>query len=211
MEQLERSEQQEQQIVLDRAQPVAVSPQLDVIAATTAEEREFNELRRELPLATSLANAAEVLFRRLKRIVPAANFTLFGPTTDGTEILVQATSGIGVSAIEGLRIPLGERISGWAMAHKQAVVNSNAALELGPVVRTLAVPLRYAMAVPIFGSQGAPIGVLSCFGSEPFDNDHRRILESAATLYASSATYFASKDSPIKSEADVESRSPRIH
>ncbi len=41
--------------------------QLDVISATTAEEREFNELRRDLPRATSLANAAEIVFRHLRR------------------------------------------------------------------------------------------------------------------------------------------------
>jgi putative methionine-R-sulfoxide reductase with GAF domain len=86
-----------------------------------------------------------------------------------------------------LSIPMGDRISGWAWAHKQAVLNSNAALELGPVARTLPTPLRYAVAVPILdGPNSAPVGVITAYSSEPFDNDHRRMLESAATLFVGS-------------------------
>jgi hypothetical protein len=36
-----------------QVQAPALPAQLEVITATTAEEREFSELRRELPLATS--------------------------------------------------------------------------------------------------------------------------------------------------------------
>jgi len=47
-------------------EPVAATPlasmQLDVISATTAEDREFNELRRDLPRATSLGDAATFSF-----------------------------------------------------------------------------------------------------------------------------------------------------
>ena len=73
--------------------------------------------------------------------------TLFLPVQETGELAVAASTGVGTSAIEGLQIPIGERVSGWAMAHKQAVVNSNAALELGPVARTFSTPLRYALAI----------------------------------------------------------------
>ena len=68
-------------------------------------------------------------------------------------------------------------------------MNSNAALELGPVARTFSVPLRYAMSVPIMnGATTAALGVITSYGSDPFDNDHKRLLESAATLFAASVT-----------------------
>jgi GAF domain-containing protein len=166
-----------------------------VITATTAEEREFNELRRELPLAASPEAAADVLFRHLRRVVPAANLTLFAPDLGTNELRVVSSQGVGTSAIEGLSIPTGDRISGWALAHKQAVLNSNAALELGPVARTFATPLRYALAVPILnGPNSAASGVLTAYASEPFDSDHRRMLESAATLFAGAISSSAGRD-----------------
>jgi putative nucleotidyltransferase with HDIG domain len=158
--------------------------QLDVISATTAEEREFNELRRELPKAASVSAAADVLFRHLRRVVPAACFALYVPREDSNELSVLVCSGVGASTIKELRIPIGERISGWAFAHKQVVLNSEATLELGPVARSLPVPLKYALAVPIL--DGPSVAVITLYGSDLFDKDHRRMLESAATLFIAS-------------------------
>jgi len=160
--------------------------QLEVISATTAEDREFNELRRELPKSTSFLGATEMLFRHLGRVVPAANFTLFVMKSETNELVPLSSVGVGASAIETLRIPVGDRISGWAAAHRQVVVNSNATLDLGPVAKTFSVPLRYALVVPLSGGVGSSIAVLAAYGSEPFDNDHRRMLESAATLFMAS-------------------------
>ena len=183
--------------------------QLDVITATTAEEREFNELRRELPLASGVDAGANVLFRHLKRVIPAPSLALFVPSAEGNDLCAIACSGVGSSSIEGLRIPVGDRISGWALAHQQAVMNSNAALELGPVARTLSAPLRYALAVPILNGPKHPLGVLTCYGSDPFTNDHRRMLEGAATLFASNLSSEASRGPVRSSEAEVVG--PRVH
>ncbi len=184
LDRLERLEVEEQQGVEGAPQPRLAPTQLDVITATTAEEREFNELRRELPLATTLVGAAETLFRRVRRIVPAGNVALYVPSSDSTELVLVACSGVGSSVIEDLHISVGDRISGWALAHKQAVLNSNATLELGPVARTFPVPLRYALAVPILNGPHVALGVLTCYGTEPFEGDHQRVLESAATIFA---------------------------
>lgn len=185
LDKLERLEAEEQQKAAVGLPPPRPAPtQLDVITATTAEEREFNELRRELPLATTVVGAAEVLFRHLIRLIPAANVTLFIPASETNELAVVACSGVGSTVIENLHISIGDRISGWVLAHKQAVLNSNATLELGPVARTFAVPLRYALAVPVLNGPHLAMGVLTCYGSEPFESDHQRVLESAATLFA---------------------------
>ncbi len=207
---LERADAEEdKKVAAGEPQSQPSANQLEVIAATTAEEREFNELRRELPLATSLESAADVLFRHLRRVIPAANVTLFLPIQETGELAVAASTGVGTSAIEGLQIPIGERVSGWAMAHKQAVVNSNAALELGPVARTFSTPLRYALAVPIITGPQTAVGVITCYGSEPFSGDHRRILEGAATLFASSlGTATGRLSLPV---TDQEVRNPIVH
>jgi GAF domain-containing protein len=203
---LEKEESEAVNILGAEVEAPALPAQLDVITATTAEEREFSELRRELPLATSPKAAAEVLFRHLRRVIPAANLTLFAPELATNELKVVSSQGVGTAAIEGLSIPAGDRISGWALAHKQAVLNSNAALELGPVARTFSTPLRYALAVPILdGSNNAAAGVITAYSSDPFDTDHRRMLESAATLFAGSLSNASNreraKSAPVASPA----------
>jgi putative methionine-R-sulfoxide reductase with GAF domain len=120
-------------------------------------------------------------------VVPAAAFALYVPRPDANELNVLIASGVGAANIREIQIPIGERISGWAFAHKQVVLNSDAALELGPVVKTFSTPLRYALAVPI--ADGATVvGVITLYGSELFDKDHRRMLESAATLFISTVS-----------------------
>lgn len=207
LDKLERQDHANQKISDTSVTPLRLPAQLDVIAATTAEEREFNELRRELPLANSLPAAAEILFRHLRRVIPAASVALFIPDLGKNELSVAASSGVGSDVINDLTIPIGDRISGWSMAHKQVVLNSNAALELGPVTRTFSTPLRYAIAVPILnGPNSAAVGVITAYASEPFDNDHRRMLESAATLFAASLPAVPTKDqkgdSPLSQKAE---------
>jgi putative nucleotidyltransferase with HDIG domain len=190
------------------------SEQLEVINATTAEDREFNELRRELPKATTTHGAAQIVFRHLRHVVPAAAFAFFTPRTETNELVPLAFDGVGAGNIEGLRIPMGDRISGWAAAHKQVVVNSNATLDLGPVARTFTTPLRYALAVPVVNGGATILGVLTLYGSEPFDNDHRRMVESAATLFSSAlrSTHGVETPTDDSSLTTKQSASPtRIH
>jgi putative nucleotidyltransferase with HDIG domain len=209
LDKLEREEFEEQKKATSNEVPLPLPAQLDVITATTAEEREFNELRRELPLSTSVQSAAEILFRHLMRVVPAASWALFVPDVEKNELTCAASHGVGATAVAGLSIPVGDRISGWAAAHKQAVLNSNATLELGPVARTLSTPLRYALAVPILNGPNPPaLGVITAYSSEPFDTDHRRMLESAATLFAGAMPSPASKE-PRRGSASA--ARPAVH
>ena len=202
----------EEQSLSPSTTPNLIPAQLEVITATTAEEREFNELRRELPLAPTLTAAAEILFSRLRRVVPASTLTLFLPNQERSEIAAVASAGIGTSIVDGLCIPIGDRVSGWALAHRQSVLNSNAALELGPVVRTLPIPLRYALAVPIVSGQGEAVGVIAAYSSEPFDQDHKRLMESAATIFHSSLNVGTLKAGASHEPAAAASRqNPRIH
>lgn len=212
LDKLESTDAEDAQASTGKVAPLSIPSQLDVIAATNAEEREFSELRRELPLAGSMPAAAEVLFQHLRRVIPATNLSLFVPDHEREDLAAVACSGAGTSVIQGLRIPIGDRISGWAMAHRQTVLNSNAALELGPVARALPVPLRYALAVPVLnGPTSAPMGVLTAYGSDPFDNDHRRMLEAAATLFAASVQVQPAKGEATGPTEKAKERGSFIH
>lgn len=190
--------------------PSIAGAQLDVISATTAEEREFNELRRDLPRAGSLVEATDILYRHLRRVIPAASLALYRPRADANELTVVASCGVGASALDGLSVPIAERISGWVFANSQPVLNSDATLELGPVAKTLSVPLRYAAAVPII--DGQVVAVLAIFGSEPFEKDHRRLLENAATLFVSSmAQPFSGESHPAVGVKLQQPAKPKFH
>jgi putative nucleotidyltransferase with HDIG domain len=171
---------------LDISGSTGAGPALDVISAATAEEREFAELRRELPKAQTLDQAAEVFFRHVRRVIPAAAVVLYLPEGATTDLRAAYCAGSGAGTIEATRIPVGERISGWAFAHRQVVFNSEASLDLGPVARTLPVPLRSALVAPIIDGDHA-VGVVALYGSEEFHRDHRRMLESAAQLLQTTA------------------------
>jgi putative nucleotidyltransferase with HDIG domain len=181
---------------------------LDVISAATAEEREFAELRRELPKAATLTLAAEVFFRHVRRVIPAAAVVLYSPSA-GRELAAIYSAGSGAATIESTRIPVGERISGWSFAHRQIVFNSDASLDLGPVARTLPVPLRTALVVPILdGAQ--TLGVIALYGSEDFLKDHRRMLESAVQLLAINASVAALEVTPEGRPLD-QSQDGKVH
>lgn len=183
--------------------------QLEVISATTAEEREFKELSRDLPRATNLSDAIEVVFRHLRRVTPAASLALYVPRIDSKEndLIVVACTGAGTSVVESQRVPVGERISGWAFAHKQVVFNSDASLDLGPVAKTLPVPLRWALVAPVFERQQV-LGVISLYGSDIFDKDHKRMLETAASLFYSSLATFLGEDERPPARSGI---SQKIH
>jgi putative nucleotidyltransferase with HDIG domain len=162
--------------------PGSTAATLDVISAATAEEREFGELRRELPKASTLVAAVEILFGHLRRVVPAAAVAMYVQPPGEDDLKSLYCAGSGASTIESTRIPVGERISGWAFAHRQIVFNSEATLDLGPVARSLPVPLRYALAVPVSDGHQT-IGVIALYAGEEFQRDHSRMVESAAQLF----------------------------
>ena len=206
---LEASEIAENHSISSMQQPTTgARAQLDVISATTAEEREFNELRRDLPRSSSLEDATEILFKHLRRVVPLATLALYRPRTDSNEVSVVCAIGVGATALIGLSVPMAERVSGWVYANSQPVLNSDAILELGPVARTFATPLRYVAAVPIV--DGQVVAVLAAFGADPFDKDHKRLLENASTLFVSSLNQPIQADSESP-KATPETSRHRVH
>jgi putative nucleotidyltransferase with HDIG domain len=190
--------------------PPALAPeQLNVIAATTAEEREFSELRRELARAPSVTVATDILFRHTKRVMPAVTLAFYVPRKGTDELGVVAAFGVGAEALLDLRVTIGERISGWAFAHTQGVINSDAALELGPVAKTYQVPLRYVAAALV--GEGAVKGVVLVFSSEPLVRDQLRLLENSTALFSSSVPEFSSDNSSKPSPRQPTAQPSVVH
>jgi hypothetical protein len=112
---------------------------------------------------------------------------------------------VGASSIEGREVEIGDRISGWTFAHSQTVINSDASLELGPVAKAFQLPLRYAAALPII--DGRVKAVVVVYSNQPLEKDHGRLLENAATLFASSVSLPLTVDG----EPPLSQRDPTTH
>ena len=81
------------------------------------------------------------------------------------------------------------------------MLNSDASLELGPVARTFSPPLRYASAFPVADGPNV-LAVVVVFAQQPFEREHRRILENATTLLVSSTSHAILRDVTPKKQRD---------
>jgi diguanylate cyclase (GGDEF)-like protein len=77
-----------------------------------------------------------------------------------------------------MRIPLGERLSGWVAANRQTISNSDPVLDLGDAARSHSLSLRSCISTPLVVGDEL-IGVLTLYSGEPnaFNEDHKRVIE----------------------------------
>ena len=101
--------------------------------------------------------------------------------------------------VRGLRIPLGQRLSGWVAANRQTIVNSDPRLDLGDVARHLTPRLRSCLSTPLL-SNDELVGVLTLYSAtaDGFREDHRRIIEVVARQIAHTFKRAAEFDSSAR-------------
>jgi diguanylate cyclase (GGDEF)-like protein/putative nucleotidyltransferase with HDIG domain len=151
---------------------------LDDITASTEEMLVLYDLARGLTGHFDLSDAADVISKHLRRIVPASTCVFFVYEIATDELRAAHASGENAPHFFGLRIPRGQRLTGWVAANKQTIVNSDPTLDLGEVARSLRPPLRSCLSTPLV--QGPElVGVLTVYSTHrnAFSEDHRRIIE----------------------------------
>jgi hypothetical protein len=157
----------------------------------------FYALGRALRDEPDLARLGQTLWHHLQRHLPATSFVLFvyDPPSDGLVPAYQSEHGPH-RADEG--ILLGERLSGWVAATRQAVVNAEARLDLEGPLRD-ASALRSALAVPVTAG-GRAVGVLTFYAEQTraFDERHRRIADAAAMAAAEHFPVSAAASAPAE-------------
>jgi diguanylate cyclase (GGDEF)-like protein/putative nucleotidyltransferase with HDIG domain len=154
---------------------------LDDIAAGSEEMLALYDLARALGGRTSLADAGDIVSKHLRRILPASLcvFYMFEPASD--ELVAAHVAGTDAPALDRLRIPVGQRITGWVAANRRTIVNSDPVLDFGDLARTGRPRLRSCLSTPLVADDGL-VGVLSLYSPNPgaFTEDHRRIIEAVA-------------------------------
>ncbi len=122
------------------------------------------------PTATDLAS---MIWSHLRHITPAAScaFFLNEPATDS--VVVKFVDGDASSALQGLGISIGDKLTGWVAENAHPIINSEATLDLGPEAAFLGV--KYCVSLPL-SSEGTLAGVLSLYAAEPFRDDQVQTL-----------------------------------
>lgn len=143
------------------------------------------ELARALAGQVGLADAGDVIGKHLRRLIPAALCVFYVYDHSSDELEARHVVGEGGVVIRGLRIGLGQRLSGWVAANRQTILNSDAALDFGEVARSDSLRLRTCLSTPLVFND-ALIGVLSLYSNQlnGFNDDHKRVIEVVARQIA---------------------------
>jgi GAF domain-containing protein len=181
------------------------------IAASTEEMLVLYDLARSLLGRMELADAADIISKHLRRIVPASTCVLFLHDIDRDELVVAHASGDNAPHFAGLRVPRGQRLTGWVAANKQSIVNSDPVLDLGESARHFRPPLKSCLSTPLL-SNSKLVGVLSVYSTvaDAFSDDHRRLLEVIARQVSETIRQVTESEAPtMQSKDDVQGLPPR--
>ena len=143
------------------------------------------DLAKNLTGQFGLAEAGDVIYKHLRRIVPASTCVFYVYDSVADELVAAHAAGENAALFVGLRIPRGQRLTGWIAANKQTIVNSDPVLDLGEVARSLQPRLRSCLGTPLTFDSSL-VGVITLYSThrDAFNEDHRRIVEAVARQVA---------------------------
>jgi diguanylate cyclase (GGDEF)-like protein/putative nucleotidyltransferase with HDIG domain len=169
-----------------RTPPVEHASAAATDAASADEMLTAYALARALAGQVGVADVGDIIAKHLRQLVPSSLsvFYMYEPSSD--ELEVRHVSGEGADILRGLRMALGQRLSGWVAANRQTILNSDPALDLGDVPGARDLGLKSCLSTPLV-SDDKLIGVLSVYSirSNGFTDDHRRIVDAVAVHIAS--------------------------
>jgi putative nucleotidyltransferase with HDIG domain len=148
------------------------------IAASSDEMLTLFELARSLSTTMGAQDATDLIAKHLRRLVPSTACVFFIYDEDTDELVAAHTSGENASLIKGLRVPRGQRLSGWVAANKMTIRNSDPVLDLGESARAMSPRPRSALSTPLLAGDSL-VGVLSLYSSnkDAYSDEHQRIVE----------------------------------
>lgn len=160
-------------------------PQFGQIAASAGEMLTLYELARALGGQASIGDTGDVIARHIRHLIPSNLCVFYSYDARKDELEAKHAMGQGAAIIKGLRIVLGQRLSGWVGANRQSILNSDPVLDLGEVARSATPRLRSCLSTPLLLGDEL-VGVLSLYSAvaNGFAEDHRRIIEIVAPQIA---------------------------
>ncbi len=168
---------------------------LEDISASTEETLALYDLARTLTGRVDLITASDAIAKHLRRFMPASSCVLYVYDEASDELLAAHVTGENAEHFLGLRIPRGQRLTGWVAANKQTILNSDPVLDLGEVARGMRPRLQSCLSTPLV-SNSTVIGVLTVYSTDrdAFTDDHRRIIEVVARQVSTTIQQTASDE-----------------
>ena len=148
------------------------------------------------PTATDVAS---MIWAHVRHVVPHASCAFFLNEPARDAVAVKFVAGEGSTALQGLEITLGDRLTGWVAENQQPIINSEAKLDLGP--EAAFVGLQFCMSLPLV-SEGRLAGVFSLYGKEAFSPEQVHTLQNVLPHLA--VMFLA-----VESRADAGATAPR--
>jgi len=151
------------------------------IAASSDEMLTLFDLARSLHSSMNAQDATDLIAKHLRRLVPSSACVFYMYDVDSDELLAAHASGEHAALIKGLRVPRGQRLSGWVAANRQTIRNSDPVLDLGESARAMTPRPRSCLSTPLLAGKTL-VGVLSLYSSnkDAYSEDHERIVEVVA-------------------------------
>jgi len=161
--------------------PQSSHPALDEIAASAEQMLTLYELARALAGHVALADAGDVIAKHLRRLIPFTLSVFYQYDAAADDLEAKHAMGDGAAIVRGIRIPIGERLSGWVAANRQTICNSDPILDFGDVARSHPLALKSCLST-VLAEGDRLVGVLALYMREAhgFTDDHRRIIEVVA-------------------------------
>ena len=171
---------------------VMAAPGLATAAEGPDSLRALANLARIISGRPTATDIASMIWSHIRHVVPEASCAFFLNEPASDAVKVKFAAGAASSALQGVEMKLGDRLTGWVAVHQQPIINSEAKLDLGP--EAAFVGLRYCLSLPLV-SGGQLAGVLSLYGSERFRDEQIQTLQ---TVLPHLALMFLSIDKPAE-------------
>ena len=157
---------------------------VESIASARAEAQFLFSVSQDLTLSIELSTMFVRLAEKLRTSIPFETIAYYHVERDTLNPLF--VCGKEEELFLGLRIPVGQGLSGWVVHEKKTILNGNPAVEPGFLHdRNVITHLRSALAVPVEGESGV-IGALTLYSMtrDQYSRDHLRVLMAVAARLA---------------------------
>jgi putative nucleotidyltransferase with HDIG domain len=154
---------------------------LDDITASGDEMLTLFEMASALAGQTNGSEIGAVVAQSLRRLAPYSLLVLYIYDSQTDDLEARYAVGDSASVVEGMRIPIGQHLSGWVGANRQTIMNSDPVLDLGDLARAIQPRLRNCLSSALLSGEDL-VGVLTLYSAfvNPFNENHRRVIEVVA-------------------------------
>ena len=150
------------------------------IAATHVEIQALYEISRVLGKSLKVSETLSLLAEKIQKLVPYASCAIFLMDSQTDKLAPYHVAGLHAEELEGVKLRVGDGITGWVAAHKQYLMNVSPAPDFMDS-EVLHSAYRSCLVMPL-SLNNSIVGVISLYSDKPNDyhQDHLRFMETIA-------------------------------